>query len=93
MANHDSAIKAHRQSVRRRQQNKSNRGALKTALKHFSEQVKAGKIAEAKASLPSIYSIVDRGVDKKVISKNAGARQKARLTHKLNRAGTDSNQE
>lgn len=93
MANHDSALKAHRQSVVRRLRNKSNRGSLKTALKHFSEQVKAGKVDEAKASLPSIYSIVDRGVGKKVISKNAAARQKSRLTQKLNQAAKQSTKE
>jgi small subunit ribosomal protein S20 len=93
MANHDSAIKAHRQSVRRRLRNKSNRGALKTALKHFSGQMTAGKITEAKASLPSIYAIVDRGVNKKVISKNAAARKKSRLTRKLNQTETLSSKE
>ena len=37
MANHPSALKAHRQSLTRRRRNKSNRSHLRTALKKFSE--------------------------------------------------------
>ena len=43
MANHPSALKAHRQSLTRKRRNKSNRSQLRTALKKFSEQAKTGK--------------------------------------------------
>ncbi len=94
MANHASAIKAHRQSLRRRLRNKSNRSSLKTALKRFSEELQAGNIEQAKNSVNQLYSLVDRGTQNKVITKNAAARQKSRLTKRLNAAmaGADKTQ-
>lgn len=86
MADHASAIKANRQSLRRRERNRSNRGRLKTALKRFSQQIQGGKVKEAKAGLSELYALVDKSVQKMVISKNAAARQKSRLTLRLNAA-------
>ena len=51
MANHASALKAHRQSLRRRLRNRSNRSRLRTALNRFSELLTTGKVAEARQSL------------------------------------------
>jgi small subunit ribosomal protein S20 len=90
VANHPSALKAHRQSLARKRRNKSNRSQLRTALKKFSEQAKTGKTDQAAASIASLYSIVDKGVRKGVLSKNAAARQKSRLTRRLNRAATEA---
>ena len=83
MANHASALKAHRQSVRHRTRNRSNRSELRTAIKRFQELLEDGKTEEAKNSVGSLYSMVDRAVRKKVISRNAAARQKSRLTKHL----------
>jgi small subunit ribosomal protein S20 len=89
MANHASALKAHRQSLKRKQRNKSSRSALRSTLKNFSEQLESGKPAEALNSLPQIYAVVDKAVQKKVLSANAAARQKSRLTKRLNAAQKD----
>jgi small subunit ribosomal protein S20 len=86
MANHASALKAHRQSSRRNAKNASNRSSLRTALKKFSQLINAGKFDEAKKSITRLYSVVDKAVQKKVLSKNAAARQKSRLTKHLNAA-------
>ena len=86
MANHASALKAHRQSLKRNAKNSSNRSSLRTALKKFSQLIKDGNTEEAKKSITDIYSVVDRAVQKKVISENAAARQKSRLTRHLNQA-------
>jgi small subunit ribosomal protein S20 len=86
MANHASALKAHRQSIRHRNRNRSNRSALRTSIKRFSEQVTQGKANEARDSLGNLYSLVDKAVQKKVLSRNAAARQKSRLTKHLNEA-------
>jgi small subunit ribosomal protein S20 len=86
MANHASALKAHRQSLKRKQRNRSNRSALRSTLKNFSEQLESGKPAEALGSLPQIYATVDKAVQKKVLSANAAARHKSRLTKHLNAA-------
>jgi small subunit ribosomal protein S20 len=84
MANHASALKAHRQSLKHRETNRSNRSSLRTTLKQFNEQLETGKAEEAKNSLPELYAAIDKSQQKKAISKNAAARQKSRLSKRLN---------
>ncbi len=86
MANHPSALKAQRQNAKRRAKNRSHRSNLRTALKNFSLIVKEGKTEEAANSLPKLYSLVDRAVQKNVLTKNAAARHKSRLTKYLQTA-------
>jgi len=84
MANHASALKAHRQSIKHRDRNRSNRSSLRTTLKKFKEQLEAGKTDEAGNSVSALYAAIDKSQQKKAISKNAAARQKSRLTRRLN---------
>ncbi len=84
MANHASALKAHRQSIRRRNRNRSDRSALRTAMKTYIEKLDMKKPEEAKSSLPEVYSEIDSAVRKGVLSKNAAARHKSRLSRRLN---------
>ena len=86
MANHASALKAHRQSIQRRNRNRNNRSTLRTALKKFSEKLKSGKTDDASAGLQGLYSEVDRAVRKGALSADAAARHKSRLTRHLNAA-------
>jgi small subunit ribosomal protein S20 len=90
MANHPSALKAHRQNLKRKERNRSNRSSLRTTLKHFAETVEAGKAEEAKKSLAGLYATIDKSRHKKAISKNAAARRKSRLTRRLNAASAGS---
>jgi small subunit ribosomal protein S20 len=86
MANHASALKAHRQSVRRKNRNRSNRSTLRTALKIFNEKLNEGRIEDATKALPQIYSEIDHAIRKGVLSSNAAARNKSRLSKHLNAA-------
>ena len=86
MANHASALKAHRQNLKHRSANRSNRSSLRTYLKQFNERLEAGKTEEAKNSLAELYEVIDKSQQKKAISKNGAARQKSRLTRRLNSA-------
>ena len=86
MANHASALKAHRQSLKHRAANRSNRSSLRTSLKQFNDRLDSGKNEEAKNSLSALYAAIDKSQQKKAISKNAAARQKSRLTRRLNGA-------
>jgi small subunit ribosomal protein S20 len=86
MANHASALKAHRQSTGRKTRNRSNSSTFRTALKIYTKKLADGKIEEAKAGLPQIYSEIDSAVDKGVLSKNAASRHKSRLSRHLNAA-------
>lgn len=84
MANHASALKAHRQNLKHRSRNRSNRSNLRTSLKQFNDRLDAGKTEDAKQSLSELYSVVDKSKKKKSLSKNAASRQKSRLTKRLN---------
>ena len=88
MANHASALKAHRQNLKHRSRNRSNRSALRTTLKQFNDKLESGKIEEARNSVSELYSAIDKSQHKKSLSKNAAARQKSRLTRRLNAALT-----
>ena len=86
MAHHPSALKAHRQSLKHRSRNRSNRSRLRTFLKRFEDRLNSGKTEEVRQSLSEIYSLIDRTRQKKAISKNAAARKKSRITRRLNSA-------
>jgi small subunit ribosomal protein S20 len=92
MANHASALKAHRQNLKHRSTNRSNRSSLRTGLKQFNDRLEGGKTEEAKNSLSDLYAAIDKSQQKKALSKNAAARQKSRLTKRLNAALTASSQ-
>jgi small subunit ribosomal protein S20 len=84
MANHASALKAHRQNLKHRSTNRSNRSSLRSCLKQFNDRLESEKTEEAKNSLSGLYAAVDISQKKKAISKNAASRQKSRLTKRLN---------
>jgi small subunit ribosomal protein S20 len=86
MANHASALKAHRQNLKHRSRNRSNRSSLRSCLKQFNDRLESGNTEETKNSLSELYAAVDKSQKKKAISKNAASRQKSRLTKRLNAA-------
>lgn len=88
MANHASALKAHRQNLKHRSRNRSNKSSLRTTLKQFNDRLKTVTSDDAKGSLAALYSEIDKSQRKKAISKNAAARQKSRLTKRLNAASS-----
>ena len=76
---HTSALKAHRQSVKR---NSANKGLKKTI--HIAEKkVLTSKKAE---DLKKVSSALDKAAKKGVIHKKAAARKKSRLTKIVNKA-------
>ena len=86
MPNHKSAEKRVRQSERRRLINRANRSRLRTAMKELRSGLdKGGK--EAAELLPKTISEIDKAVQKGVLHRNAAARQKSRLTVRVNQAG------
>ena len=84
MANHASALKANRQNIKHRNNNRSNRSTLRTTLKQFKDRLETGQADEAKNSLAELYAAIDKSQQKKAISKNAASRQKSRLSKRLN---------
>ena len=83
MANHESAEKAHRQSLVNRDRNRQYRSRLRTALKSVRAALAAGKSAEVKSSLGETVSLIDKMAGKGIIHRNAAGRYKSRLMTKL----------
>lgn len=83
MANHASAVKAHRQSLVNRERNRQYRSRLRSALKQVRAALDAGQADEVKKSLNATVSLIDKAAKKGVIHKNAAGRYKSRLNARL----------
>lgn len=79
MASHASALKAHRQSLRRREQNRQFRSQLRTAIKAIRASVAEKDADKAKGALSTTVALIDRMAGKGIIHRNAAARYKSRL--------------
>ena len=80
MANHKSAIKAHRQSLDARLRNRLHKKRLRSVVKKFRTAVTEGDAAAARALLLPTLSLVDRTAKHGVIHSNVADRTKSRLT-------------
>jgi small subunit ribosomal protein S20 len=80
---HKSAVKAHRQTLKRTAHNRELRARLRSALKSIRAAIDAGKTPEAKAALSETFSIVDKMAGKGIIHDNAAGRYKSRLARRL----------
>ena len=88
MPNTASAKKEQRKSAKRRLLNRSQRSALRTAVKNARSAAQAGG-AEAEAALKLAVKKLDQAAAKHLIHKNAAARTKSRLA-KLTKKTTAS---
>ena len=80
---HASAVKAHRQTIKRTAHNRELRSKLRTGLKSIRAAIEAKDIAKAKAALSQTFSLIDKMAAKKIIHDNAAGRYKSRLTKRL----------
>jgi small subunit ribosomal protein S20 len=78
-----SAVKAYRQSLKRRDQNRQMRSRLRSALKSIRTAIDGGDLTAAKAALDTTFSLVDKMANKGIIHKNAAGRYKSRLVKRV----------
>jgi small subunit ribosomal protein S20 len=83
LASHESALKAHRQNVVRRERNRQMRTRLRGALRSIRTAIDAGDPAKVKDALRNTISLVDKMAAKKIIHKNAAGRYKSRLSSRV----------
>ena len=83
MPNIKSAIKRMRQNRERRILNRSARSRMRTEIKRFRQLVQEGKSEEARALLPTVFSVIDKTARKGKIHANTAARYKSRLSKTL----------
>ena len=90
VANHKSALKAHRQSIKARTDNRQFRTRLRGALTSVRAAIDSGDVGQAKETLRTTVSLVDRLVGKGVIHANAAGRHKSRLSRRLAKASSSA---
>ena len=83
MASHDSALKAHRQNVVRREHNRQMRTRLRRALRDIRAAIDEGDAAQLKDALRSTISLVDKMAGKGLIHRNTAGRYKSRLASRV----------
>ena len=81
-----SALKANRQNIKRREQNRQMRSRLRTALKSIRASLDAKDLKGAKAALNQTVSIVDKMATKGIIHHNTAGRYKSRLASRLTKS-------
>jgi small subunit ribosomal protein S20 len=79
-----SAIKAHRQSIKKRLRNRAVKSATKTAIKHANDAIAGGDIDAAREAVRNALSTLDRAAQKGVVHANNAGRRKSRLLLKYN---------
>ena len=84
MAHHASALKAQRQTVKRRARNRQNLSKLKSQVKKLRAALAKGDADAVRTLLPQTVSEIDRAAKKGVVHDNAAARYKSRLTRRVN---------
>ncbi|MBU5595187.1 30S ribosomal protein S20 [Amphibacillus sp. MSJ-3] len=84
MANIKSAIKRIRVNENSRVQNQAVKSDMRTNIKRVENLVNENKVEEAQVALKTAIKKIDKAVQKGIIHKNSGNRQKARLSKKVN---------
>ena len=80
---HASAVKAHRQTIKRTAHNRELRSKLRTALKGIRAAIDAGQTDRAKTLVSETFSIIDKMSNKGIIHDNAAGRYKSRIVKRL----------
>ena len=87
---HESALKAHRQNIVRREANRQMRSRLRGTLRSIRSAIDDGDPAQVKDALRNTISLVDKMAGKGVIHRNAAARYKARLSKRVTKRSSTS---
>jgi small subunit ribosomal protein S20 len=86
LAQHKSAKKRARQSLKRRARNRGTRNAVRTRVKAFRADSEAAE--DTTASLRSAEGLIRRAASKGVIPKKRASRQVSRLVKQANRTAS-----
>lgn len=84
MANHKSAKKRIRQTIKKTAVNRRNRSSLRTQIKKLRTALAGGDKQLSTELLTPTVALIDKSVNKGVLHKNTAARHKSRLTKHVN---------
>jgi len=85
VASHDSALKAHRQNVKRREHNRQLRTRLRSALRDIRAAIDSNDPKTVNDALRQTVSLVDKMASKGLIHHNTAGRYKSRLAGRVAR--------
>jgi small subunit ribosomal protein S20 len=83
VANHKSALKRHRQSLRRRTANRVVRSRVGSVVRRLREAIAAGDSDTAKRELVAAESILGKAAGKGVLHRSTASRQTSRLAQQV----------
>lgn len=83
MANHLSAKKRIRRTVRRTEVNGARRGRIRTYVRKVEEAIASGDKASAELAMQGAMPELHRGVLRGILHKNTAARKISRLTKRI----------
>ncbi|MDD4732042.1 MAG: 30S ribosomal protein S20 [Desulfovibrio sp.] len=87
MANHKSALKRHRQSLKRRDRNRAARTQIKNMVKAVRQAVEKKDKEQAAAALRDAVATLDKAASKKVVHWRNASRRIGRLQQAVNKLG------
>lgn len=85
LAIHQSAIKRHRQSLKRRAVNKEARSRLRTLIKKARQAIEGKNAEQISNGLREVSSALGKAVSKGIVKKNTASRWLARLARSASR--------
>ena len=85
MADHKSALKRVRQTIKRTAHNRSMRADLRTIIKKFRLLQESGNIEKARDAYTDVQKNIDKAITKGILHKRTGARYKSRLALSLSK--------
>ncbi len=85
MANHKSALKRHRQSLKARERNRIMKTRVKNAVKAVRMAIEANDKEAAAKALQTATSILDKAASKKTLHWRTSARKISRLSMAVNK--------
>ena len=83
MADHKSALKRVRQTIKRTAHNRSMRADLRTIIKKFRLLQESGNIEQARDAYTDVQKNIDKAITKGILHKRTGSRYKSRLALSL----------
>lgn len=87
MANHKSALKRNRQTVRRTERNMARRNRIRTYIRRVEDALASGDRAAAEEAFKAAMPELHRGVTKGVLHKRTASRKIGRLAKRVNAVG------
>ena len=81
---HKSAIKADKQSKKKRERNRSAFSKIRSIIKKANSAIEAKQTEAVKSILPELTAIVQRAASKKILHKNTASRKISQIALRFN---------